>query len=650
MGNVTVDDNGGACYTFTAADRIYRVNAQNTAGPWYGTSWNSGFKDIQSAVDAAAAGGEIWVMAGTYTAISDLAVAIMKSGVDLYGGFAGTESARGQRNWAANVSAIDGQNARCCVYGAGNATFDGFTVTGGDIRVFGGGIYNSGDALTVANCAFLSNGVPVGPGGVNAGGGMCNYGNSVAVTNCTFTQNYATNGAGICNSGNSLTVANCTFNQNHATTGGGIDNSGSSLTVANCTFSQNDAGGGGGIHSFGSSGSLTVTDCTFIHNSGTDGGGIYDFGSPLTAMNCTFNHNGATGGGGVYLYSTTSLTLVNCTFSQNHATQGGGIFKVGDLLTVTNCILWGDTAGDGPEIYNSSSAPAMTFSCVQGDIAGAGNINADPHFVAPPENVRLQTGSPCIDTGTATGAPAADITGLARPQGKGVDMGAYEIPLSVVDPVPPAISICAPNQTLSADDSCHAIVPDFTADVAATDNYDPSPIITQSPAEGSMVGLGDTTVTLTATDEEGNYATCTAILTVIDTTAPVITLNGPINIVLHCVTDYADPGATASDNCAGDLTGRIVTTSAVNPAVPGAYSVTYTVGDGNGSIATATRMVTVADRGQRPVITLLGANPVTVEYHSSYSDAGATAVDVCGGSLTAAIITTNPVNVHKIGT
>jgi hypothetical protein len=38
----------------------------------------------------------------------------------------------------------------------------------------------------------------------------------------------------------------------------------------------------------------------------------------------------------------------------------------------------------------------------------------------------LATGSVLMDMGTATGAPANDLSGITRPQGAGVDIGAYE--------------------------------------------------------------------------------------------------------------------------------------------------------------------------------------------------------------------------------
>jgi len=112
-------------------------------------------------------------------------------------------------------------------------------------------------------------------------------------------------------------------------------------------------------------------------------------------------------------------------FIANASTEsGGGMFNGSSSPVVTNCILWGNSS----EIDNSSTIPSVTYSCVHGDAVypGAGNINTDPLFINAPDDLRLQDTSPCIDSGTSEGAPATDILGVTRPQGGGVDMGAYE--------------------------------------------------------------------------------------------------------------------------------------------------------------------------------------------------------------------------------
>ncbi len=64
--------------------------------------------------------------------------------------------------------------------------------------------------------------------------------------------------------------------------------------------------------------------------------------------------------------------------------------------------------------------------------AGEAIRSDDPMFVDTASlDFHLQRGSPCIDAGTVVGAPAFDFDGVARPQGKGVDIGAYEYPTSV---------------------------------------------------------------------------------------------------------------------------------------------------------------------------------------------------------------------------
>jgi extracellular elastinolytic metalloproteinase len=72
---------------------------------------------------------------------------------------------------------------------------------------------------------------------------------------------------------------------------------------------------------------------------------------------------------------------------------------------------------------------------------------------------------------------------------------------------------CPANLTVQVNQGTQFSLPDYTGDATATDNC-PNPAISQSPAAGTLVGPGDTTMTMTATDGAGNTVTCTFIVTV----------------------------------------------------------------------------------------------------------------------------------------
>ncbi|NJD53620.1 MAG: PGF-pre-PGF domain-containing protein [Candidatus Methanoperedens sp.] len=133
-----------------------------------------------------------------------------------------------------------------------------------------------------------------------------------------------------------------------------------------------------------------------------------------------------------------------------------------------------------------------------------------------------------------------------------------------------------------------------------------------------------------------------------DTVAPVITLRGPNPVSVETGSSYTDAGATALDDVDGNITSSIITVNHVKTAVVGTYTVTYNVKDSNNNNADQkTRTVNVVDT-KKPVITVLGPNPATVESGSSYTDAGATASDNVDGSI--AVTKTGTVNTSKVGT
>jgi len=214
------------------------------------------------------------------------------------------------------------------------------------------------------------------------------------------------------------------------------------------------------------------------------------------------------------------------------------------------------------------------------------------------------------------------------------------------DTTPPVVTVPA-NMTVEATSPAGATAT-FTA--TAVDNIDGAITPTCIPASGSTFPLGLTTVNCTATDSSGNTGSNLFTVAVVDTTAPVITLLGinPINVTQGDA--YSDAGATALDIVGGNLTASILTVNPVNTSALGTYTITYDVNDSSGNAAAqVTRIVNIVDTTP-PVITMLGSTPLTIEVHTPYVDAGATALDNYDGDITASIITANPVNTSTLGT
>ena len=242
----------------------------DAAGAGDGTNWADAYPSLQDALAVAETGDQIWVADGTYTPAGGRAATFqLKSGVRLYGGFAGTETARSQRDLAIHKTILSGdrngddvalskpadlageptraENCYHVVTASGideTAVLDGFVITGGNADGSGTEVFNV------------------------AGGGMLNDASTPDIRNCVFTGNRAVRGAGMANVASSPTVAHCLFSRNHADLGGGgMGNLNSRPTVINCTFSENSVDnetGHGGMGSNG--GGPIVTQCIFWSN------------------------------------------------------------------------------------------------------------------------------------------------------------------------------------------------------------------------------------------------------------------------------------------------------------------------------------------------------------------------------------------------
>lgn len=359
---------------------------------------------VQTALSGATTGDEIWVRAGVHypgSMITDTFT--LQSGVALYGGFAGTENARGQRDWAANVTVLSGDidqndltdptgvvtdtanitgtNSYHVVTSGGvteTAMLDGFVITAGQANGDGGGMHNSFSTPTLNNVTFSANSAG------SYGSGMYNYYSSPTLENVAINSNSANNGGGMYNYRSNPTLINVTFSGNTGVEyGGGMTNWESSPTLTGITFSGNTvSGGGGGMYNYQSSAMLT--DVAFSGNSALyGGGGMSNLGSNPTLTNVTFSSNMASNGGGMFNEGE-SPTLTNVTFSENTAgDNGGGMFNTYSNPTLTNVAFNDNSAGEaGGGMHNSYASPILTYVAFSSNAAfhggGMSNVYGSP--------------------------------------------------------------------------------------------------------------------------------------------------------------------------------------------------------------------------------------------------------------------------------
>ncbi|WP_163717043.1 T9SS type A sorting domain-containing protein [Mangrovibacterium lignilyticum] len=191
----------------------------------------------------------------------------------------------------------------------------------------------------------------------------------------------------------------------------------------------------------------------------------------------------------------------------------------------------------------------------------------------------------------------------------------FEVTGDTTDPV----ITCSDDQTFECE------VGTVNGPSSVTDNCDASPIVTGPVVTGSLddCGLGTLTYTWTATDDCGNSSTCSKLVTVVDTTPPVITCSDDQRF--ECEVGTVNGPLSVTDNCDEDpmVTGPVVTGS-LDDCGLGTLTYTWTATDCAGNSSTCSKLVTVYDTTP-PVIVCSGDQSFecevgTVNGPSSVSD------------------------------
>ena len=178
--------------------------------------------------------------------------------------------------------------------------------------------------------------------------------------------------------------------------------------------------------------------------------------------------------------------------------------------------------------------------------------------------------------------------------------------IMINDDVAPDLTCPLDPVELKADLSCVAELPDLTGLVTVTDTPCPStsppaPTVVQVPPAGATLALGNTLVTITATDACGNAGSCEISVDVVDNTAPVITcpLDISVNADAGGCDAILDVGlATATDNCSLPeditITGVRSDGDALSDPYEGPVTITWTATDESGNSDDCIQTVTVS--------------------------------------------------------
>lgn len=395
----------------------------------------------------------------------------------------------------AGTSAVQARGAG--IFNSGTLTLEDVVIRGNSVvpanntgtSPEGGGIWNGGGTLKAIRSTFEENTATSLPhtGGIPAGGAIFNSSGVVELVDSVLTRNTVSGdaipgGGAIWSTaatahGSDVSLLRTKVEGNFATNPsvGGFSNAAglgafrTDVTIVESSLSLNKTTGGavadGGAIYVIREGDFVVERSLIASNLAeaknvADGGGIMLNGESddrHSIVNSTIVGNIAKAdsggvGGGIFHFGRVHLDIVSSTIAGNRAEGGkaGNLMDAGSegsLTVLRDSIVAAGAGLPGFENCSSqgiSSAGHNIDSLDQCKFTAAGDkVNTNPLLAplaangGPTETMALLAASPALDAGAE--CPPTDQRGVARPQGPGCDIGAFEVEVRPTPPQPPPL-------------------------------------------------------------------------------------------------------------------------------------------------------------------------------------------------------------------
>ena len=293
----------------------------------------------------------------------------------------------------------------------------------------------------------------------------------VTISDLTIVNGYTSGDGGAVKSSGELTIINSTLRNNHAIgEGGAIDSLG--LTLKNSTIYQNQSDSSGGAISIYGNGFHTIVNSTVTQNQAGDSGGA------------------------IYIHGNLDVQISNSTFAGNNsASEGKEIMLIGNGILYLQNIIFVCTSPENNDCYVSFGSGGIQYA--NDSILGFGTF-ADFGLDELADNggstntMALLLGSLAIDAGNNASCPATDQRNIARPQGNGCDMGAFEYTEGPIVTVTPSPVSPTPTRTPT---NTETLVPSLTPTKTPTHTSTSTGTYTSTPTPTNTQTVSPTPVT-----------------------------------------------------------------------------------------------------------------------------------------------------------